>query len=93
MALFLQMETVSPFHVGMGDLSSVRVRGRGTLHLMMSVNERYFQHIPKNVLYLLNPSYNLVFVGLTEEARNCAFFDEGKCLIGKMEQEFIRVRE
>lgn len=52
-AVFSNIEKVSPFDVGMDDLSNVKVHGRGTTHIMPSVNGGSVKCILDVVLYVL----------------------------------------
>lgn len=80
-SVLLPMETVRSFDVGMGKISSIKVRGTYSVHFKLLMNVKYVKCVQESVLYIPNSSYNLPPVGVINPARNYVSFDSGNCEI------------
>lgn len=84
--LFTDLETVPPFDVGIGNDSSAKAFGLGTIHLTIIVNGKTRRCEMREVAYVPELTYHLLSVSVMEEAGMKIKFENSQCEITKGER-------
>ena len=81
--LFTSFQEVEPFDVGMGNNSSVKAVGHGTIGVSIVVNGKVRNAYLENVAYVPKLRYNLISVSVMEKNGMKIEFNNGECDISK----------
>ena len=80
---FSEIKTCEPFSINIGDESSVKAVGRGTIRLVASVNGKPRNAVVKNVAYAPDMAYNMLSVREMTRGGKRAIFDEHSVVVEK----------
>jgi len=81
--MFTEIKTVKPFSIDLGDKSSVKGLGRGTVEMMIVVNGNRRKCRFENVVYAPTMAYNMVSVRVMNRSGKTTTFDEHRCWTAK----------
>ena len=81
--MFSELTVIKPFMIRLGDESSVKGIGRGSVRVMLSVNGKPRKCDIKNVVYAPSMAFNIVSVRVMGRSGMRSVFDENTCHIEK----------
>ena len=83
MQMFLNLRQVDPFDISIGDKSSVRAVGRGSIELLLSVSGKTKRCVLNDVVYAPTMGFNMLSVRVIGRAGHKIVFEESTCTIEK----------
>jgi hypothetical protein len=84
MIMISSIKMVEQFNIEIGDKSGVKAIGRGSVHLVLSVNGKPRKAVIENVAYAPpTMAYNILSVRVMNRDGKRTEFEEDRCVVGK----------